>query len=251
MSKLPISVGILAWNSGKTLRNTLESYRKNGLFNVVSEVFIFFQEVSEEDIEISLEYRVCSVGIGKNIGIGRAFLYLCEMAEEEVVLLLEHDWELVEDEATSYIRLKSALQLLSTGGLDAVRMRHRFNYGFPLYSIPAYKGRELEHYCEVTGVTSPHLFDCIHWIEHPDKQFPDQIKKIGDWYVTTSRWSGWTNNPCLYKKDFYIDMVSKRVNDSDKLLEPTMSRWWSTQNFKIAYGYGLFKHNDLLKQYRT
>ena len=30
-------------------------------------------------------------------------------------------------------------------------------------------------------------------------------------------------------------------------LEGNISKWWATQNYKVAHGEGLFKHNDLKK----
>ena len=55
--KLPISIGILAWNSGITLENTLQSYKNNGLLEMVSECTILFQEVSETDKKIAEKYN--------------------------------------------------------------------------------------------------------------------------------------------------------------------------------------------------
>ena len=48
MEKLPISIGILAWNSGQVLVDTLTTYHQNGLFDMVNDVTILFQEVTSE-----------------------------------------------------------------------------------------------------------------------------------------------------------------------------------------------------------
>ena len=50
MQKLPISIGILSWHSGQVLVDTLTTYYENGLFDMVNDVTILFQEVTPQDI---------------------------------------------------------------------------------------------------------------------------------------------------------------------------------------------------------
>lgn len=267
--KLPISIGILSWNSSTTLRNTLESYRKNGLLNIANDITILFQEFSDEDLKIAREYNLQFIALHENIGIGNAFLKLSNNAKTNNLLLLEHDWELIENEEITYQRLCKGIDLLEYG-CKCVRFRHRKNPGYPLYSRQAYEGKELEHYDKSLDLLSPHLIESIHWIEDPQLKFPDKIEKIEDFFITTSRWSNFTNNPCLYKKDFYINIVNQ-FNDSEEKnskyyeifennlsnynfvdprkhsLEYDIGYWWSRQDFKIAQGEGLFSHNDIEK----
>jgi hypothetical protein len=54
MEKLPISIGILSWHSGQVLVDTLTTYYKNGLFDMINDVTILFQEVTPQDMEIVL-----------------------------------------------------------------------------------------------------------------------------------------------------------------------------------------------------
>jgi len=244
MEKLPISIGILAWHSGQTLVNTLESYYNNGLFDIVNDVNILFQEVTDEDKQIADHFGVNYIGLDENIGIGKAFIKLTELAETENVLVLEHDWLLIENEATTYTRLKSGLELLNKD-FSCIRYRHRHTPGYPHFSFQ-YQGRELDYYDNELECTSPHLLDSIHWIQDPDKQFEDKIQKQGEYYTTTSRWGNWTNNPCLYKKDFYLNTVTQFAgNGAD--LEGNISKWWAQQSYKVAHGEGLFMHKDLGK----
>lgn len=245
MNKLPISIGILAWNSGQTLINTLESYYNNGLLDIVTDTTILFQEINDEDIQIANHFGVKYIGLNENIGIGKAFIQLAQNSQTDNILLLEHDWLLIENEPTIYIRLKSGLELLDKG-FTSVKYRHRQNPGYPLFSENAYKGRELEHFDSVIGLTSPHLLDSIHWLNTPELDFPDKIQKQDNYFITTSRWSNWTNNPCLYKKQFYIDTVLPFMGEGIEL-EDKISGWWARQEYKIAHGEGLFTHKDLGK----
>lgn len=242
---LPISAGIISWRSAETLDKTLETYKENDLFDLIKDVVILFQNVSSKDKEVARKYGLPFIGLNDNIGIGKSMLLLAEQAKEKNFIFLEHDWQLVENYHTTKMRLTSALDLLDEG-YHSVRLRSRRNPGHPVYS-EVYKGNELNHYDDNTGLISPHLMDCVHWIEHPDRQFPDKIKKHKYHYVTTSRWSTWTNNPAIFNTNFLINTIENFVSNDDMLLEPSISRWWADQEYDVAWGEGLFKHCDLEK----
>jgi len=246
--KLPISIGILSWKSNQTLKNTLESYKKNGLFDLVNDVTIFFQECSEEDIKISDEYEIPFISYEENVGIGRAFIKLCQVSRTDNVLLLENDWELVENKEITFNRLLDGIRFLNSG-YDCIRYRSRENPGYPIYSKNVYEGNELNHYDSQLDITSPHLIECCHWVKDLDKVFSDKIEKRDNHYITSSRWSNFTNNPCMYKKNFYLKNIRQFENKGSLYdgLESNVGYWWVRQDFKIAWGEGLFKHNDIQK----
>lgn len=243
MKSLPISVGILAWNSGQTLVDTLLTYYESGLLDLVEDVTILFQQVSEEDKLIANHFGIEYVGFNDNIGIGKAFIKLTENAKTDNVLLLEHDWKLIENVETTYQRLKSGLDLLDSG-YHCIRYRHRKDPGFPHFSFK-HIGNELNYYDDWHGCTSPHLLDSLHWL-NPSEHFSDKIQTEGEYFVTTSRWGNWTNNPCMYKKEFYLSTVNNFAGEGIAL-EENIGKWWVKQNYKVAHGEGLFKHIDLIK----
>lgn len=244
MKKLPISLGILAWHSDQTLVNTLTTYHEHGLFELVEEVTILFQEFSDSDRVIANHYNLNYIPMPTNIGIGKGFLTLANYSSQPYFLALEHDWQLIETVSITYSRLSSGMQLLNDG-FDCVRYRHRITPGFPHFSF-RHKGNELTYYDEEIGCTSPHLLDAIHWTDHPDINFAPHILKQQEYYTTTSRYGNWTNNPCLYHRNFYIDIVSRFAGDGIDL-EGNISKWWAQQSFKVAHGDGLFMHKDLTK----
>ena len=243
MQKLPISIGILAWNSGQVLVDTLTTYYNNGLFDIVNDATILFQEVTPQDIQIATHFGLDCIGLQQNIGIGKAFIKLTENAQTENVMVLEHDWNLIENKATTYERLESGLEMLD-GSVDVVRYRHRTNPGYPHFSFK-YIGKELTYYDDEIGCESPHLLDSVHWCD-PKKEFPQHIGKFGEYFLASSRYGNWTNNPCLYKKQFYLDTVSQFAGDGIAL-EGNISKWWAQQNYGVAHGEGLFMHNDYHK----
>lgn len=243
MGKLPISIGILAWNSGQVLVDTLTTYYENGLFDMVNDTTILFQEFNEQDYEIAKHFGLDFIGENTNIGIGQGFIKLTENAQTDNVMVLEHDWNLIEDRQTTYDRLQSGLDILG-GFCNVVRYRHRVHPGIPHFSFQ-YQGRELEYYDKEIECTSPHLLDSVHWCD-PHESFPEHIGKVKDYFLTSSRYGNWTNNPCLYQKDFYLDIVKPFAGEGIGL-EGNISKWWAQQNYGVAHGEGLFMHNDWAK----
>jgi hypothetical protein len=243
MKKLPISIGVLAWRSGQTLVDTLTTYYENGLFDIPEDITILFQEYDETDFRIAHHFGLTCIALNRNVGIGKGFIELTKFAKTDNVLVLEHDWKLIENAEVTHQRLSEGIELLNNG-FDCVRYRHRKDPGYPHFSFK-HVGHELEYYDEEIECTSPHLLDSVHWLD-PAESFPDKIQKNGEWFTTTSRWGNWTNNPCLYKKEFYLDTVNQFAGDGIAL-EGNISRWWAKQNYKVAHGEGLFKHIDLVK----
>lgn len=234
---------MLSWNSSDTLDETIKTYQKEGLFDMVNDVTILFQEFNISDYDVARKYNVNLIGQNSNIGIGNAFIKLVNNSQTENVLLLEHDWNLIESKETTYQRLKEGLEFLNEG-YTCVRYRHRKTPGYPHFSFQ-YIGKELTYFDKKMGYNSPHLLDSLHWME-PDVSFPDKIEKEGNYFVTTSRYANWTNNPCLYRKEFYLNNVKPFVGTGIDL-EENISKWWIEQNLKVAQGEGLFKHNDRKK----
>ncbi len=242
MKKLQISIGILAWKSGQTLANTLSTYAFNGLLDISEDIFILFNEFSETDHQIATHFGISYIPINSNIGIGLGLLKLAEKAKLENLLLLEHDWKLIENKEVLYERLKSGIDLLNKD-VSCVRYRHRKDPGFPHFSFK-YQGRELDYFDEYYQMKSPHLLDSVHWCD-PAKNFPQHIQKEGEYFISTSRYGNWTNNPCMYKTSFYKDIASKFITNSGEIVsEGEIAIYWAQQTYKVAHGEGLFKHID-------
>jgi hypothetical protein len=246
MKKLPISIGILAWDSGQVLVDTLTTYYENGLFDITDDVTILFQEVNLQDIEIAKHFGLDFIGLQKNIGIGMGLLRLAENSQNENVLLLEHDWNLIENKEKTYQQLSEGIELLNSD-YKCIRYRHRFFPGYPHFSIERYRGKELEYFDDYYQMKYPHLLDCVHWVENPDEKFPEFIQKHNNFYTASSRYGNWTNNPCMYKTDFYVNICKPFINGNHITSEGEIAKWWALENYKVAHGNGLFKHNDYKK----
>jgi hypothetical protein len=234
MEKLNLSIGILSWKSPNTITNTLESYKRNGLLNMVKDVKIFFQEGDDFDKDISSKYEVSGIISENNVGIGRAFTMLAQSALTPYILFLENDWVCIEDADVIYEELFSGIALLQNKKADMIKYRHRLYPGDPLYTYQ-FANREMD--------APKHLFDCVHWVEDPDKKFPEYIEKdvYTNFYICSSKYANHTNNPTMFKTNFYLDKISPFSGEGVDL-EGKIDGWWQEQNFKVAHGKGLFTH---------
>jgi hypothetical protein len=239
---LPVSIGILAWRSGSTLAATLKTYVKHGLTTLTDDLVILFQECSSRDRRLAKRFGIEYVALSENVGIGRGFQLLAERARHEVVLLLEHDWHLVESLTVTRNRLAQGLRLLADG-IDCIRYRHRVRYGDPHFSVKYYRGREDGHIDPWVGGRHAHLIDFHHWIDRPEERWPSLIMRRGDHLVCQARYAAWTNNPCMYRRDFYLQAVEPFAGEGITL-EKNLTRWWANQPFMVATGEGLFMHSD-------
>lgn len=248
MKKLPLSIGILAWNSGQTLVNTLTSYYYSGLLSLTDDIKLFFQEFNDDDRRIAEHFKIDYIPSKTNIGIGKAFIELVKSAKHENFLILEHDWKLIENPETTFNRLKNGIEFLDRG-TSTIRFRHRKEPGYPHFS-EKYMNVGWDYIDPWIETKSSHLLDCIHWIENPEQQFPEKISKVDflgeNYYVADSEVSNWTNNPGLFKTEFFQQILTQFPGEGIDL-EKNISYWWARQNFTCAHGEGLFKHEDLAK----
>ena len=127
---------------------------------------------------------------------------------------------------------------INDGLIDIYRLRSRKNPGNPLWSMRAYKNKELE---------SPrHLLGCVHWIDVPNIKFPEYIKKNKNIYVAPCKYANWSNNPFLCKTKWFLDNITIHFEKSLGINnEIDIQPWWENQNFNVGQGEGLFKHTDL------
>lgn len=254
--KLPISIGILGWDSiNSSLPNTLFSYFRNNFFDISDDIVIFFQEINDYDIKLANYFDLKYIGDTENIGIANAFYKIVQNAKYENILILEHDWYLQENFETCFKRIQSSINLLNNG-YDCIKMRSMQKTGFPDFSHIRYTENPMSYYDPEIEQYYPHLLDTCHIFKDIHKHFPTEISQTFDnecmYYTSTSRYGNYTNNPCIYKTSFYKQILEKFQNDfntSEKYhgLESLLGKWWATQPFKIAHSEGLFTHFDIVK----
>lgn len=241
MNTLPFSLLLLAWHSPRTLRNTLTSYKDNGLLSLTDDVVIFFQEVNDQDIAIAEEFGITKIlSSDTNIGIGPAIVELVKAAKHEHFLFCEEDWHLGQPKELVQDQIEIGLYLLTQNAVDVVKMRSRYNPGSPLYTLQ-FKGREVD--------CPEHWGESIHWIEDPDLVYPKVFSLVEglceqpgeEWYVIRSKHVAQTNNPCLHSKRFYTEHIAPFSGQGNEL-EGKIREYWQSSNFIVAHSLGLFTH---------
>lgn len=236
--KLDLDIIILGWGSSQKIRKSLLTYKENGLLDYVNKVIIYFQEVSIDDFNLAKEFDIEFIGDNKNSGIGKAFNVAAKICESTYILPLEHDWLLIENSQKTKEILKQAIEIVEKGS-TCVKLRHRKNPGDPLCS-ESVMWKELESFDNECDCFGHHLLESVHWSD-PDIRFPDKIKKVGNWYFTKSCWANFTNNPCIWNREFYINEIGNFSGNGIDL-EGKIAKWWVNQDFTIAQGEGLFSH---------
>lgn len=227
-----MTIAVLSWGARKTLRNTLNSYKSLGLNELDDERIIFFQEITDEDRKIAGEYGYQAEGSPINVGIANGYKSLVAHATGDLFLFLENDWELIENPRILF----DAGERLRNLVVDVVKLRHRTNPGAPLWSR-IYEGNEL------SDRGQRFLLDSLHWSQDP-RTFLGLIDKQEEWYITTSQFANWTNNPTMFRTEWLREQIIPRMGTID--VEIDIQPWWEQQKFIVAqHEVGLFTHSRL------
>ena len=244
-----LSIGILTWNSPNTLRHTLTTYKESGLLDVSDDVFVVIQN-SEKQMEeevVCNDFGLRSILLPDNGKMGSGYKAIYENAKHEYLMLLENDWVIKENrDAVNYF-FTNAIDFLRNG-YNVVRARSRSNPGVPNACIRWWGSYPPE---VILNNGPDYLSECMYWINDPEVTFPDHIAKIDSaiparshgesWYATTSRNCNHTNNPCIYKKSFYRDVIIPHCVFGNTI-EDLIHGIWARQDYKCVFGFGLFTH---------
>lgn len=84
MNKLNLSIGILSWKRNDVLRQTLLSYKKNGLLETSNDITVFFNEMGDEEVSLAKEFGLKHIGSTENIGIKNGYKALADNAKTNI-----------------------------------------------------------------------------------------------------------------------------------------------------------------------
>lgn len=241
-----ITLGLLSWKSYKTLNNTLESFKKNNLFDIVN-IIIYFQEINNDDIMIANKYNIKYWGSTKNTGIIGGFYELLKKTNTEYFIFCENDFELVHNYNETNNILNDCIELLNKYNVDKINLRDRVNYGEPLYSKPNIKNPNLINY----NIDFPYKIESLFFLDNPEDKFPNIFKIISlnyKWYICNSEHQKWSNNifisKTLWLKNNLLLLLEKNLcNKEAFLLEELLIK--NINNYNICGGIGLFCHKRL------
>lgn len=271
-----LSIVVLFHNEYDSLKYALRSWIDNGLIDYADEILFFLNGVRSESTFKSIitdytervpEEKRDIHASAENLPLGLAILKMVQLAKHEYVLLLEKDWELIEQPETMRSRLDDSKVLVGTGVAHLVRHRHRHNPGVPLHALIMHEGREES----IFRMQKNLLCFIHHWQKDPTVMYPGAgiMRRCGgaennaeetDVFCSSSVYCQWNNNPCLFKKNWFIDDVGLEYQKQYKIefdkygkTSPFLdfeyyTNWrpyaWTDKNFTVAVGTGLFRHAE-------
>jgi len=241
------------------LRGTLATYEANGLLGGVKDFMVWVNgktEASEALLQPLVEkWGVRVMGSDKNAGQLEAINALVRAATQEHILFLEKDFRMIEPWTCGAEQLTAGVAMIEAGTAHMVRYRHRWRAGKPNWALNMFRGKEDRVFKQ-----QPNLFcNHFHWIEHPEKIWPDKIwfcNKDPYMYCSDSKYCNWTANPHLFSKTWwlkeYVEHFEKRKwhNNPYENIEYYLN-WeansWNDRGWTVAQGEGLFRHEDFAK----
>ena len=244
--RLPVCVCLLVFQGVKTLEQTL---RTNGpLFDIVEETHAFFQQVDTRarrawaDEIVHKHAYLKAIFEPLNVGQRQAFQMLAEVCSQPYIIVLEEDFK-AASHANFEEQLVLGMQLLDEG-VNAFRLRSR---KFP--GEPNYIHEEWLRNGGLNGgwIPKTHLIEHVTWEDAPETHLSELrvCREYPKTWCTSSRNAQYTNNPTLYATSFLRWLVAQVPSDSNVSLEPYLTKFWSTQDFFVAYSDGVFTHERL------
>ena len=271
-----MSVVVLFHNEYDSLKYALKSWLDKGLIDYADEMLFFLNGVKSEsdfvakipDFSDRIPEEKRSIHLSKeNMPIGLAITKMIELTRHDYVLLMEKDWELIEEQPVMESRLDDSKVIVGSGIADLVRHRHRYNPGVPLHALIMHEGRESSIMSQQKNL----LCFVHHWQKDPTTMYPGEgiMRRCGgaerkveevDIYCSSSVYCQWTNNPGVFKKKWFMDEVGERYRKEYKIefdkhgkTSPFLdfeyyTNWrsyaWTDKNFTVAVGTGLFRHAE-------
>ena len=86
-----ITIGYLSWKRHNIFNQTVVSHSINGLHDIIKREnrYIYFQEITQKDIDIANKYNCKYLGNNNNIGILNAFIELVNNCNTEYFIFSE------------------------------------------------------------------------------------------------------------------------------------------------------------------
>lgn len=217
-----VGLALLCDNAPYTLAMTLASYERARLLDYFDRSCVVFPDSAEKVCHTALAHGISAVPSGLEDGFIGALHTAVNALDTDYVLLAEDDcmiWEHLRGEALEN-QLKRALELLTSGQADMVRLRHAwrgstrykaaftYSYFYPVEQL-ASMWMHAEGLSEAPEWVKAirrffHPFRsrrsigrCVYVEQNPHLRFPKYIRKIEDGYIIDSEVFQWTNQPTL------------------------------------------------------
>ena len=243
-----ITMGILSWKSCKTLQNSLESYKKNNLLNLIN-TFIYFQEIGDVEKKLGDSYSIPYIGTDKNIGIQKALIEMINNTKTKYFIFAENDFELIHNKEETQKVFEDCINLLENNDVQIVKLRDIQKPGEPVYSQYTY---ENDFKDKPNQQEFSYKLEALSYIDSPEETFPNVYTIINynyKWYKCSNIHSRWSNNIFIAKTDWLknnvIPLIDRNKNNTKNIYIFENNIIENLKNYNVAAGMGLFTHNRL------
>ena len=258
-------IGVVVLSHGRIdkLEKSLESYVHQGLIDIIDDNFIFFNEISNDDINLIGNYdRFEWGGHQQNLGIGWGMVKAIAESNAEYILFLENDFELDSNKEDIYKQLQLGLRNIKNGKVDIVKYRKLSDYITTSNEVKRWVSEVDSFGCPtVNGNGGREGCDPKNWwvgfaaeekFGYNNTDICEQIDKEDDeiiWKMSTEHFN-WSNNPFLCGKDWFLniarsrgfDEMEKVANSRNPDFEEQMNGWWQEQPYFGGILTGIFTH---------
>jgi hypothetical protein len=256
-----VAIAMLSCKDFNLLSNTLSSYKKHGLLELIKEKLIFFQNPSPEKQALAKKYGFKCISCNKKkFDAGASWKTLLNNITSKYALMLEDDYPIIESQEEMEKQLKTCLYLLKHNKVSIIRLIHNKHPGDESDLVKKYMkyypGQENKidflkfikrkmHAGDSRKVIGASVY--VH--KHPEKIHPHEIIKYNDHcFITSSKYLAWRKQSVFINKDWALNILDKAksgVFNTQKTMEKALNgNWWNEQNFPIAVCTGLFSHQN-------
>ncbi|OCA02960.1 hypothetical protein [Akkermansia glycaniphila] len=270
-----VGLAILSYKSPQTLSKTLENYARVHLKEMFDDACVVFQSVGPKDLAVADKWEYRTVASGHYLGVIEDLRLTLENMRTDYILLMENDCPIESNLSERDVRaeLEKAVRLLADGEADMVRLRHAWRPGGSSNAAAKYSRYYDVNQLSASWQNAEKLSNSPQWVkkmrrllfpkearhsigravyveENPHLCFPDDIRKVGSFYIVDSAVFPWTNQPSLIPRRFLEQslvrlsrvqqgLVNMSPDDLERLFN---SRRWDSEHFRIAISKGIFTH---------
>ena len=249
-----ISLGILSWHAHETLTRTLTSYAP--LLPLVDERVIWFNEISEADRALAAKFGFEARGTAENLGIFGGTKALLDSLSGDIVISCQNDNPICVNASTLATRLTEATEALSSGEVQWVRLRNRFEPGF------SDRPKFLRYWSNGAACGFRRLFRpakaarlrgrAVDVLKNPAERFPRIFRKEGTLFVSSSAHIDYSDQPFAATRPFiqkvfaWADAHKEATRTLNGRFVPEIilnrGKWWRSAAFPVAVSEGFFAH---------
>jgi hypothetical protein len=227
-----LAIVVVTWMAPLSLRNSLESWARGGLLDLVDEKMIFINSPQPVDYALAKEFDFdvyTTEERNGNIMAGPALSYLVGNATADYVLFMEKDFELTASHADTIRELYLGMHMLARG-VDVWRLRGTTDYpaeGMPDCCAPATPPTCPYHSSWKSG---GYFSDHQNWLLAFCQ--PDPVEAANGRLVQCTREpnaptsycfgsgdTNWSNNPLLMSTKWYTERIRDVAMNGEKAWE--------------------------------